>query len=407
MITSSPGLTTAFIAEIIASVAPHVTVTFFSGLRSMPLYHLTLATMASRRFLLPHVMAYWLTSCWMASMAACLISAGAGKSGNPCAKFMEPGCCLARRVISRITDSVNCSATRDNCMRRDNVGGIKKALYRFKKVGCFQRVVNGAPRIMFLETNLAKMNEKYNPLGIQFVQELDNTIRILQDNERILGRSAPLWEELNRNFRLQWNGSQKFWFIAEEEVARLEGRSWKFKPTTDPEELKTTLFEFVDLIEEEDLKTSVVDFLNKTPYFFEAPAAKGMHHNYRHGLLEHTVQTVQMASLIAKNMAGEIGGSLDFDLIIAGSILHDCGKINDYVIRGDVISTTEIHLKQDHIINGVKIVSQEIKSAKLDELIHIIASHHNLREWGSPVEPKTPEAWIIHTLENLSSKIMG
>src|SRR5208282_1264325 len=62
--------------------------------------------MVSRRSRAPQVMAYWLTSAAMAWRAASLISAGAGKSGNPCAMLIAP-CCMASRVISRITDSVN------------------------------------------------------------------------------------------------------------------------------------------------------------------------------------------------------------------------------------------------------------------------------------------------------------
>ena len=64
--------------------------------------------MALRRFFAPHVMAYWLTSPSIASCAAFLISAGAAKSGKPCARLMAL-CCIACRVISRITDSVKCS----------------------------------------------------------------------------------------------------------------------------------------------------------------------------------------------------------------------------------------------------------------------------------------------------------
>ena len=64
---------------------------------------------ASRRFFDPHVMAYWFTSRLMASQAACLSAAGAGKSGKPCARLMAP-CFAARRVISRMTLSLKRAA---------------------------------------------------------------------------------------------------------------------------------------------------------------------------------------------------------------------------------------------------------------------------------------------------------
>src|SRR4029077_734652 len=62
---------------------------------------------ALRKFFAPHVIAYWFTSPSMAARAASLILAGAAKSGNPCARFTAPYN-IACRVISRITDSVNC-----------------------------------------------------------------------------------------------------------------------------------------------------------------------------------------------------------------------------------------------------------------------------------------------------------
>src|SRR5438093_8080820 len=45
---------------------------------------------------------------FFASCADSLISRGAGKSGNPCARLTAPYC-IAWRVISRITDSVKCA----------------------------------------------------------------------------------------------------------------------------------------------------------------------------------------------------------------------------------------------------------------------------------------------------------
>jgi len=121
-------------------------------------------------------------------------------------------------------------------------------------------------------------------------------------------------------------------------------------------------------------------------------------------LLEHTVQTIELALAVNDVIENLI---IDKDLLIASATLHDIGKIKCYETSNGIIQITDTFAKQEHIINGIKIVSQEIKSDKLDELIHILASHHNTKEWGSPIEPKTNEAWIIHCVENLSSKTMG
>src|SRR5450432_2982620 len=90
---------------IIPSVDPQHTVTSRSGSYSKPYHFRYLAAMASRNGFAPQVMAYWLKSAAMASCAACLISAGALKSGKPWAKLTALHS-MARRVISRITDSV-------------------------------------------------------------------------------------------------------------------------------------------------------------------------------------------------------------------------------------------------------------------------------------------------------------
>jgi putative nucleotidyltransferase with HDIG domain len=256
---------------------------------------------------------------------------------------------------------------------------------------------------MYLEENLANMNKKYKSMGIRFEYN-GEIVRVIEGKEFLLQDKPSLKRELSQNFRMIFSPALK-WYIGDEGIARLQVRRVKFEPTRPLADMQKLLYEEIAAIQEEPLKNSLMEYLKKTPYFLEAPAAKGMHHNYRHGLLEHTLQTIKMARLIAKAMADEV--TVDFDVLIAGALLHDVGKVNSYSLEGDVINTTEIYAKQNHIINGVKIVAQEIKSAKLDELIHIVASHHNIPDWGSPVEPKTPEAWIIHTVENLSSKIMG
>src|ERR1035438_759686 len=76
--------------------------------------------MASRKGLAPQVMAYWLMSASMAWTAALFRTAGAGKSGKPCARLMAP-CRTARRVISRITDSVNWAIRRLRNRERGSV----------------------------------------------------------------------------------------------------------------------------------------------------------------------------------------------------------------------------------------------------------------------------------------------
>jgi len=254
-----------------------------------------------------------------------------------------------------------------------------------------------------LDKNLAKLNEKYNPIGFEFKKEGD-IIRLIEEKKYLLTNYRELNEYFKNRLKLRFSSSNN-WHIDYEGIYILDTRNLKTEPSKDVKELKEEFYQFLELIEEGSLKTSIEKFLAENEFFFEAPASLYYHHGYRGGLLEHTVQVLKLARLFAENLDEDI--SVDMDLIIAGTILHDIGKINCYQFKGEAICKTQILIEQDHIINGVKIVSHNIVSEKLDRIIHIIASHHNTKEWGSPIEPKTHEAWIVHFIENLSSKVMG
>src|SRR5687767_15289323 len=103
------------------SVEPQVTVISVSGSISRPRYERVLRAIASRKSFEPHVIAYWLTSAAIASIALRLMSSGAEKSGKPCERFTAP-CFSASRVISRITDSVNELAFSETCRLFENEG---------------------------------------------------------------------------------------------------------------------------------------------------------------------------------------------------------------------------------------------------------------------------------------------
>src|SRR5580700_2079233 len=117
----------AIIAEIIASVEPQQTVISRSGSIATSLVRENLSAIALRRDFAPQVIAYWLMSAAIASCAARLISAGAGKSGKPCERLTAL-CCRARRVISRMTDSVNWAALDES---RELVAGASSGFAGF------------------------------------------------------------------------------------------------------------------------------------------------------------------------------------------------------------------------------------------------------------------------------------
>ena len=141
--------------------------------------------------------------------------------------------------------------------------------------------------------------------------------------------------------------------------------------------------------------------------FRVAPAAKGMHHVYLGGLLEHSLAVAKLVDAMMPLYEG-----LNRDLLIAGALLHDVGKVRemtymrsfDYSDEGKLIG---------HITIGVEMLQERITSlpgfpVELGMLLkHMLLSHHGQYEYGSPKRPKTMEATILNYLDDLDSKING
>jgi len=156
-----------------------------------------------------------------------------------------------------------------------------------------------------------------------------------------------------------------------------------------------------DMVRDQNYK----NLLNKIMYshvfgkFRIAPGAKSIHHAYLHGLLEHSVD-------VTKNSIVMASSSMNRDLLITGALLHDIGKINAYDWSGCVITTSNAGWLIGHIPMGMMIINDFCLSGTLTEeqrlqLLHLIASHHGKLEYGSPVEPQTKEAIILHAADML------
>jgi len=143
------------------------------------------------------------------------------------------------------------------------------------------------------------------------------------------------------------------------------------------------------------------------PLYRVAPAAKGMHHVYLGGLLEHSLAVAKLVDAVVP-----LYGAFNRDLLIAGALLHDLGKVRemkfarafDYSDEGKLIG---------HITIGVEMIHEKISQipdfpAELAmHLKHLILSHHGQYEYGSPKRPKTLEATVLNYLDDLDSKING
>jgi len=139
--------------------------------------------------------------------------------------------------------------------------------------------------------------------------------------------------------------------------------------------------------------------------FKRAPAAMTYHHACLGGLLEHVSSLVQLGDQICDHYP-----SLRRDLLLAGLVLHDLGKIEELTFSRGFRYTTRGQLL-GHMTIALEIVGQKMRgipdfpSALKDQLEHIIISHHGQLEFGSPKEPMFPEALAVHYLDDLDSKL--
>ncbi len=139
--------------------------------------------------------------------------------------------------------------------------------------------------------------------------------------------------------------------------------------------------------------------------FKTAPAAKMMHHAYLGGLLEHTLSMAMLADKVATHYGG-----VDRDLLLAGTVVHDIGKINELEYNHRIDYTDQGRLLS-HIVIGVQIVDEKISQlpefplSLADQLKHMIISHHGEKQFGSPELPKTLEAVLLHYLDAIDSRM--
>ncbi|MCL6478683.1 MAG: HD domain-containing protein, partial [Peptococcaceae bacterium] len=138
--------------------------------------------------------------------------------------------------------------------------------------------------------------------------------------------------------------------------------------------------------------------------FCLAPAAKQYHHALLGGLLVHSVTVAAAADSIAKDYP-----QADRDLLVAGAILHDVGKVQEYRCRGAIEQTDEGRLL-GHIVSGALLLDRYInrvpdfpEDLRL-KLLHMIVSHHGRYEWQSPRRPKFLEAALLHQLDLLDAQ---
>lgn len=185
-----------------------------------------------------------------------------------------------------------------------------------------------------------------------------------------------------------------------------------FLPETesDIQEMEERLHVVVAGLENVWLRRLLQSFFSEQRFMAQyrmAPAAKGMHHVYLGGLLEHSLAVAALVDAMMPLYQG-----LDRDLLIAGALLHDVGKVREMTYSRSFDYSDEGKLL-GHITIGVEMVHERIMAIpgfppELGMLLkHMLLSHHGQYEYGSPKRPKTVEATVLSYLDDLDSKING
>ncbi len=195
--------------------------------------------------------------------------------------------------------------------------------------------------------------------------------------------------------------------VGEEEILLSD-----FFPMTekDIDKMFQSLIEIGQEVKNQHLSRLLVLFWEDSPFcdrFRKAPASKGLHHSYLGGLLEHTLSVSYLALKNGRHYEG-----LNLDLLLAGSILHDMGKVDELSYHRSFDYSNEGKLL-GHIILGVQRVEDKIRQLNTFPkdlailLKHLLLSHHGQYIWGSPKRPMTLEAVMLHYLDDMDAKMNG
>jgi 3'-5' exoribonuclease len=139
--------------------------------------------------------------------------------------------------------------------------------------------------------------------------------------------------------------------------------------------------------------------------FEQCPASVSGHHAVLGGLLQHTVEVGAIARTIARACGADV------ELVLAGVLLHDIGKLDAYRWDG-VFDYTDAHHLVGHVVLGALALERRLDETlpppctaeERQLLLHLVLSHHGRLEYGSPVAPLTLEAEVLHWADNASAR---
>ena len=168
--------------------------------------------------------------------------------------------------------------------------------------------------------------------------------------------------------------------------------------------------ELVERVHDRHVRALLLAFLDDEAIARGLPhsaAAKGIHHAYRGGLAEHILSVMKLAHRIAEHYP-----MADRDLLIAGALLHDIGKVKEIAPAGaEGFGYTDEGRLVGHLVMTAQMIREKASGIEgfpplLEQHItHIVLAHHGQMEWGSPKVPMTLEAMLVHYVDTIDSRV--
>ncbi len=169
-------------------------------------------------------------------------------------------------------------------------------------------------------------------------------------------------------------------------------------------EYETRLQNLIRTVRTPGLRILLENIFSGTTYdrFIANPAGMKLHHAYLGGLLQHSVDVAGLALAMAEQI-----GEVDKDLVVAGALLHDLGKLREISTEVGFPYTNEGRLLGHISMSALMVQETAMKlrmpSNVLEKLLHILLSHHGENEKGSPVACATKEAFIVHYADEINA----
>jgi len=173
-------------------------------------------------------------------------------------------------------------------------------------------------------------------------------------------------------------------------------------------ELVARLKKLIDSIENPHLSGLLHKIFDDEKFmqdFSNCPASIMLHSNELGGLVYHTLNVTDHCL-----QAWEHYRQMDRDLLLAGALLHDVGKVEAFKVTTN-IDQTETGKFLGHLVIGMSMVEKGIEELDgfpedlRNKILHIVLSHHGRKDWGSPVEPAIPEALSVHFADDFDAKL--